>query len=61
MSLWKYDELKDAGRLVREEIKQIPQPMKWCTFLEEWNKEIRIMLEEDAFSDGKNVRYFEGR
>lgn len=31
------------------------------TFLEEWNKEIRIMLEEDAFFDGKNVRYIDGR
>jgi Xaa-Pro aminopeptidase len=31
------------------------------SFLEEWNKEIRIMLEEDAFFDGKNVRYIDGR
>ena len=31
------------------------------TFLEEWNKEIRIMLEEDAFFDGKTVRYIDGR
>jgi hypothetical protein len=31
------------------------------TFLKEWNKEIRIMLEEDAFFDGKNVRYIDGR
>jgi len=31
------------------------------TFLTEWNKEIRIMLEEDAFFDGKNVRYIDGR
>jgi Xaa-Pro aminopeptidase len=27
----------------------------------EWNKEIRIMLEEDAFYDGKTVRYINGR
>jgi len=27
----------------------------------EWNKEIRIMLEEDAFFDGKSVRYIDGR
>jgi Xaa-Pro aminopeptidase len=32
-----------------------------AAFLEEWNKEIRIMLEEDAFFDGKNVRYIDGR
>lgn len=31
------------------------------TFLEEWNKEIRIMLEEDAFFDGDTVRYIDGR
>lgn len=31
------------------------------TFLEEWNKEIRMMLEEDAFFDGKKVRYIDGR
>jgi hypothetical protein len=31
------------------------------TFIEEWNKEIRIMLEEDAFFDGKNIRYIDGR
>jgi Xaa-Pro aminopeptidase len=31
------------------------------TYLEEWNKEIRIMLEEDAFFNGKNVRYIDGR
>jgi hypothetical protein len=31
------------------------------TYLEEWNKEIRIMLEEDAFFDGKDVRYIDGR
>ncbi len=31
------------------------------TFLEEWNKEIRIMLEEDAFFDGEDVRYIDGR
>jgi len=28
----------------------------------EWkNKEIRIMLEEDAFFDGKSVRFYDGR
>lgn len=27
----------------------------------EWNKDIRIMLEEDAFFDGKSVRYIDGR
>ncbi|MEL7832360.1 M24 family metallopeptidase [Fodinibius sp. N2] len=27
----------------------------------EWNKEIRIMLEEDAFFDGDSVRYIDGR
>jgi Xaa-Pro aminopeptidase len=31
------------------------------TFLEEWNKEIRIMLEEDAFFDGTYVSYIDGR
>ena len=31
------------------------------TFLVEWNKEIRIMLEEDAFFDGQHVRYIDGR
>jgi hypothetical protein len=30
-------------------------------YLEEWNKEIRIMLEEDAYFDGTNVRYIDGR
>ena len=30
-------------------------------YLEEWDKEIRIMLEEDAFFDGKEVRYIDGR
>ena len=27
----------------------------------EWNKDIRIMLEEDAFFDGEEVRYIDGR
>jgi hypothetical protein len=31
------------------------------TYLGEWGKEIRIMLEEDAFFDGKEVRYIDGR
>jgi Xaa-Pro aminopeptidase len=30
-------------------------------FLEEWDKEIRIMLEEDALFDGNHVRYIDGR
>jgi len=30
-------------------------------YLEEWGKEIRIMLEEDAFFDGTSVRYIDGR
>ena len=30
-------------------------------YIKEWNKEIRIMLEEDAFFDGENVRYIDGR
>ena len=29
--------------------------------VEEWGKEIRIMLEEDAFFDGEKVRYIDGR
>lgn len=32
-----------------------------ATYIEEWGKEIRIMLEEDAFFDGKKVRYIDGR
>jgi Xaa-Pro aminopeptidase len=32
-----------------------------ATYIEEWGKEIRIMLEEDAFFDGENVRYINGR
>lgn len=31
------------------------------TFIKEWNKEIRIMLEEDAFFDGNSVKYINGR
>lgn len=30
-------------------------------FLEAWNKEIRIMLEEDAYFDGTTARYIDGR
>ncbi|MEM0940158.1 MAG: M24 family metallopeptidase [Bacteroidota bacterium] len=30
-------------------------------YLKAWDKEIRIMLEEDAFFDGKVVRYIDGR
>ena len=32
-----------------------------ASFIEEWNKEIRIMLEEDAFFDGKSVTYLDNR
>lgn len=31
------------------------------TKIEEWGKEVRIMLEEDAFFDGENVHYINGR
>ncbi len=30
-------------------------------YIEEWGKEIRIMLEEDAFFDGESVQYIDGR
>ncbi|MDH3494995.1 MAG: Xaa-Pro aminopeptidase, partial [Acidobacteriota bacterium] len=30
-------------------------------FVKEWNKEIRIMLEEDAYFDGEKVVYIDGR
>lgn len=30
-------------------------------YLNEWEKEIRIMLEEDAYFDGESVRYIDGR
>ena len=32
-----------------------------ASFIKEWNKEIRIMLEEDAFFDGQSVTYLGGR
>ncbi len=32
-----------------------------ATFIEQWGKEIRIMLEENAFFDGKEVIYMDGR
>ena len=32
-----------------------------ATFIEEWGKEIRIMLEEDAFFDNQGVKYIDGR
>ena len=32
-----------------------------ATFIKEWNKEIRIMLEEDAYFDGDAVHYIDGR
>jgi len=31
------------------------------TYIEEWGKEIRIMLEEDAFFNGETVEYINGR
>ncbi len=30
-------------------------------FVKEWNKEVRVMLEEGAFFDGEKVTYFNGR
>ncbi|MEP5613682.1 MAG: M24 family metallopeptidase [Cyclobacteriaceae bacterium] len=30
-------------------------------YIKEWEKEIRIMLEEDAFFDGESTRYIDGR
>jgi Xaa-Pro aminopeptidase len=32
-----------------------------ATFIKEWDKEIRIMLEEDAFFDGGKIYYIDGR
>jgi len=32
-----------------------------AVFIEEWNKEIRIMLEEEAFFDGEEIYYIDGR
>lgn len=32
-----------------------------ATFIPQWKKEIRIMLEEDAYFDGQGVRYLDGR
>jgi Xaa-Pro aminopeptidase len=32
-----------------------------ATFIAEWNLEIRIMLEEEAYFDGENVIYLDGR
>lgn len=32
-----------------------------ASHIDEWDKEIRIMLEEDAFFDGRGVRYINGR
>lgn len=32
-----------------------------AVFLDEWNKEIRMMMEEDAFFDGEAIRYIDGR
>lgn len=30
-------------------------------FVKEWNKDVRVMLEEGAYFDGKNVTYYNGR
>ncbi|MEL6943598.1 MAG: Xaa-Pro aminopeptidase, partial [Bacteroidota bacterium] len=30
-------------------------------YLEEWKKDVRIMVEEDGFFDGENFRYIDGR
>jgi Xaa-Pro aminopeptidase len=32
-----------------------------AVFIKEWNKEIRIMLEEEAFFDGEEIYYIDGR
>lgn len=32
-----------------------------AVFIEEWNKEVRIMLEEEAFFDGERIYYIDGR
>jgi len=32
-----------------------------ATFITEWDKEIRIMLEEDAYFDSEGIRYIDGR
>lgn len=32
-----------------------------AVFIPEWDKEVRMMMEEDAFFDGKTVRYLDGR
>lgn len=32
-----------------------------AVFLTEWNKSIRMMMEEDAFFDGETIRYIDGR
>jgi hypothetical protein len=32
-----------------------------ATFIPEWGKEVRIMLEENAFFDGEEVTYMNGR
>ncbi|MEM6845939.1 MAG: M24 family metallopeptidase [Bacteroidota bacterium] len=32
-----------------------------AVFIPEWDKEVRMMVEEDAFFDGKTVRYLDGR
>jgi hypothetical protein len=32
-----------------------------ATFIKEWDKEVRIMLEEDAYFDETGVHYIDGR
>ncbi len=32
-----------------------------ASYIAEWDKEIRIMLEEDAFFDQRGVNYIDGR
>ncbi|MCB0855526.1 MAG: aminopeptidase P family protein, partial [Bacteroidetes bacterium] len=32
-----------------------------AVYIEDWKKEIRMMMEEDAFFDGEKVRYIDGR
>jgi len=32
-----------------------------AVFIKEWGKEVRMMMEEDAFFDGQEVRYIDGR
>ncbi|MEZ4847608.1 MAG: hypothetical protein R3B93_03040 [Bacteroidia bacterium] len=38
-----------------------PIELNTAVYIEEWKKEIRMMMEEDAFFDGEKVRYIDGR